>query len=302
MLTTLKKILHKAQREHYAVGAFNVNNLEILQGILSAAISLRSPIILQTSEGAIQYAGLDYLFAILNIAAKSPIPVVIHLDHGKNIKLIREAIKKGYSSVMFDGSALPFEENAAYTKEIVRFAHKNGVSVEAELGILKNDDNKFTDPKKAEEFVKSTQCDALAIAIGTSHGAYKFEGEPKLDFERLHEIHQHIKIPLVLHGASGVPHYIVSYAKKHCKKLHSCAVRDGFRGVSNALIRNAIRLGICKINIDTDLRIAFTGGVFNTLLEKKNIIDPREYLGNGKDMVATIVQEKIRLFGSVGKA
>lgn len=301
MLVTLKQILRKAQREHYAVGAFNVNNLETLQGILLGAEELQSPVILQTTESAIQYAGMDYLLALLEIAARSPIPITIHLDHGKNLKMIREAIKKGYSSVMFDGSALPWKENVLHTKEIVRFAKRYGVSVEAELGVLSRD-TRLTDPDEAQKFVHETGCDALAIAIGTSHGANKFIGKPHLDFPRLHEIRQRVKIPLVLHGASGVGKKWLEEANKHCRQLDSCSRLDGGKGVSDPLIQYTIRLGICKINIDTDLRIAFTGGVLNTLVENKNIIDPREYLRVGRDMVQKMVEEKIRLFGSVGKA
>ncbi len=302
MLITLKQILKKAERAHYAVPAFNVNNLEILEGIMRAALKMRSPVILQTSEGAIEYAGVDSLFVLMKVASKNSIPVVIHLDHGKNIKLIKECINMGYSSVMFDGSALSFEENVAYTKEIVVLAHKKGVSVEAELGVLKNVDAKFTDPKKAKEFVRLSGCDALAVAIGTSHGAYKFKGEPKLDFERLHEIRRQVKIPLVLHGASGIGKKWLEAANKHCRKLDACHRLEGGHGVSDALIQYAIRLGISKINIDTDLRIAFTGGVLNTLLENKNIFDPREYLGIARDMVQKMAEEKIHLFRSVGKA
>ncbi len=311
MLVTLKKVLQKAQKEHYAVGAFNVNNLEILQGIIRAAEKMHSPVIFQTSEGAIQYAGLEYLFGLMQIASKVKIPVVIHLDHGKNIELIKKCIKIGYSSVMFDGSSLPLSENVALSQEIVRLASKYGASVEAEIGVLRGIEDfiqvpkqraYLTDPKDAEEFVHLTKCDALAVAIGTSHGAYKFKGESKLDFTRLHEIQKRVKIPLVLHGASGIPHNIVSYAQKHCKTLHSCARLEGAHGVSNIAIRNAIRMGICKINIDTDLRIAFTGGVLNTLFENKKVFDPRIYLGKGQELVQEVVEEKMRLFGSAGKA
>ncbi len=216
MLTTLSKVLKKANAGGYAVGAFNVNNLEFIQAIIDAAEAENSPVILSTSEGAISYAGMAELGVLAHIAAKkTKVPVVFHLDHGKDEKLITEAIKSGlYTSVMFDGSHLPYKDNLRITKKIVSLAHKHDVSVEAELGAIagiedfvsvEEKDAHLTDPEQALEFVNKTGCDALAIAIGTSHGAYKFSGESKLDFKRLEQIEKLVKIPLVLHGASGIP-------------------------------------------------------------------------------------------------
>lgn len=311
MIVTLKQILTKARRGKYAVGAFNINNLEVLEGIMAAALKEKSPVILQTSEGAIAHAGLDYLLAIMKVAAQGKVPVAMHLDHGKDLDIVEECIRSGYSSVMFDGSSLPFDENLKTTRRIATMAHKKGVSVEAELGALagiedlvsvKKKDSHLTDPLQAEVFAKKSGCDALAVAVGTSHGAFKFRGEPQLDFERLAEIGRRVKLPLVLHGASSVPKDLVANLNKHTRKLHQQARLSGSRGVGQALIRNAIKLGVAKVNVDTDLRIAFTGAVLNSLIEKKKIFDPREYLRPARDLVTQVVERKIRLFGSQNKA
>lgn len=310
MLVSLKKVLSKAQKGRYAVGAFNINNLEILEGIMAAAIKLKAPVILQTSEGAIEYAGMDYLIAIAKVAAKNPIPVVLHLDHGKDTDLIKKAIESGYTSVMFDGSRFPFDKNVKITKEIVEYAHRRKVDVEAEIGrirgkedfvTVKDKEAFLTDPEQAEKFVKKTKCDALAVAIGTAHGPYKFKKKPQLDFDRLKKIQKRVNIPLVLHGASGVARKLVRYANKYCKKLDSCDRFKGAIGVDDMLIKTAIKYGIVKINTDTDLRIAFTGTILNTLIENKKIIDPRKYLGPAMNFVSQVVEERIRLFGSAGK-
>ncbi|MCR4314573.1 MAG: class II fructose-bisphosphate aldolase, partial [Candidatus Uhrbacteria bacterium] len=214
MLVTLKQVLQKADRHRCAVGAFNINNLETLQAVMDAAERERSPVILSTSEGAIEYAGMEELASLVHIAArKTKLPVVFHLDHGKNEALVVEAIKSGwYTSVMFDGSSLPFKENIRHTKKIVEMAHRQGISVEAELGAIagiedfvsvEDRDAHLTDPTQAREFVKATGCDALAVAVGTKHGAYKFKGESKLDYGRLKRIAEAVDVPLVLHGASG---------------------------------------------------------------------------------------------------
>lgn len=307
MLVTLKPILAKAHRRGYAVGAFNINNLEICQAIVAAAEKVRSPVVLQTSEGAIEYAGMDYLAAIARLAAsKARVPVVFHLDHGKDPRLVERAIKSGYyTSVMIDGSSHPYKENVRITKKIVSMAHRRGISVEAELGAIagiedfvsvSERDARFTNPPEAGRFVRETGCDALAVAIGTSHGAFKFKGESKLDIARLKKIKVAARLPLVLHGASGVPADI----KKLCAK-YGCKISEA-RGVSDALIRAAVRNGINKVNIDTDLRIAFTAGVRYALAKHPEGIDPRKILGPAKDLIQQVVMQKMKLLGCAGKA
>jgi len=312
MLATLTSVLQKAHRGGYAVGAFNVNNLEILQSVLAAAEEVRSPIIVQTSEGAVEYAGMDYLRAMITVGAKKTrVPVVFHLDHGKNLNLVRLAIRSGYTSVMFDGSTLPYAENVKKTKQVVTLARRRGVSVEAELGALKGIEDlvsvsekeaNLTDPEQAAEFVAKTGCNALAVAIGTSHGAYKFSGETKLDFDRLRAIKKNTKMPLVLHGASGVSPELVARLHQDCERIGDCERLEGAKGVSPAAIKQAISLGINKINVDTDLRIAFTAAVRETLLTDKKAFDPRKILGPAKTLMTEVVKEKMKLFGCAGKA
>src|SRR3989338_3820853 len=307
MLVTLKTILSKAHRRGYAVGAFNINNLEICQAVMIAAEKMRSPVVLQTSEGAIDYAGMDYLAAIARLAAeKARISVVFHLDHGKDPKLVERAIKSGfYTSVMIDGSSHPYKENVRITKKIVAMAHRRGISVEAELGAIagiedfvsvSERDARFTNPEEAGRFVRETGCDALAVAIGTAHGAFKFKGEPKLDIVRLKKIKAAARLPLVLHGASGVPADI----KRICAK-YGCKIAEA-RGVSDSLISAAVRGGINKINIDTDLRLAFTAGVRHALAKHPEGIDPRKVLGPAKELIQQVVMQKMKLFGCAGKA
>lgn len=307
MLVSLKNILDKANRKGYAIGAFNINNLEILQAVMDGAVAERAPVILQTSEGAVSYAGMEELAALVRIEAKkTKIPIVFHLDHGKNFDLVKYAIKSGYyTSVMFDGSSLPFDENIKKTKEIVRLAHAKKISVEAELGAIAGiedfvsvgeRDAHLTDPNQAQEFVKKTGCDALAVAIGTSHGAYKFKDLPKLDLKRLEQIKKLVKIPLVLHGASGVPSDLKAHCLRHGGKIGQA------RGVSDALIKKAIKFGINKVNIDTDLRIAFTVGIRHEMSREPKQIDPREILGEAKKEITKIVRQKIRLLGSSDKS
>lgn len=306
MLVTLKSVLQKAHKKGYAVGAFNINNLEALQAIMDAAEAERSPVIISTSEGAIDYAGMDELAALVHLAAKrSKRPVVFHLDHGKNIALVEKAIKSGYyTSVMFDGSSLPFEKNIEETKRLVNMAHKRGISLEAELGAIagiedfvsvSEKDAHLTNPDQAVEFVKKTGCDALAVAVGTSHGAYKFKGSSKLDFKRLEEIKKRTKKPLVLHGASGVPATI----KNLCIK-YGCKIAKA-KGVSDATVKKAVSLGINKVNIDTDLRIAFDAGVRKFLKENPEVIDPRKILGPAKELMTKVVRQKMQMLGSSKK-
>jgi fructose-bisphosphate aldolase, class II len=306
MLTSLDTVLNKANRGGYAVGAFNINNLETLQAVMAAAELEKSPVIISTSEGAINYAGMEELGALVHLAAeRSKRPVVFHLDHGKNYDLVVKTIKSGlYTSVMFDGSSLPYKENIKVTKKIVAMAHRRGISVEAELGAIagiedfvsvEEKDAHFTDPEQALDFVTRTGCDALAVAIGTSHGAYKFDGDSQLDFKRLSQISDLIKIPLVLHGASGIPAAI----KKQCIK-YGCKIEDA-KGVSDAHIKKAVSLGIDKINIDSDLRIAFDAGVRKFLHHNPEVIDPRKILTPAKELITKVVSQKMRMFGCAGK-
>jgi fructose-bisphosphate aldolase class II len=305
VLVTNKELLDAAKAGSYAVGAFNINNMEFVQAITAAAEELRSPVIIAVSEGAIKYAGFEYIVDLVRLAAcERSIPLSLHLDHGRDMAVIDRCIGGGFTSVMIDGSHLPFEENIAVTGEVVEKAKPKGVSVEAELGRLAGiEDNisvaerdaLLTDPEEAVEFVERTGVDSLAIAVGTSHGAYKFKGEPQLAFDRIEEIAGRISIPLVLHGASGVNQTHVALANEFGARL------TGTRGVPDEAIVRAVRLGICKVNIDTDMRIAFLAAVRQSLSEKPEGIDPRSYLGSGREAVAKVVRVKIKLFGSAGK-
>jgi fructose-bisphosphate aldolase, class II len=280
--------------------------LEILQAIVSAGEAEKSPAIIAVSEGAIQYAGLPFIISMVRTASdQTSIPLSLHLDHGKDSEIIRSCIEKGFTSVMIDGSHLKFEENIVMTKKVVEMARKKAVSVEAELGRLKGIEDNIsvaereaflTDPEAAEEFVKKTGVDALAIAIGTSHGAYKFKGEAKLDLERLREIAGRVDIPLVLHGASGVPRSVLEKAERFGAKL------PGAKGIPDDAIQKAISLGIAKINVDTDLRLSFIGAVREVLSNKPEEFDPRKILGPGREAIKQTVQSKMRLFGSSGRA
>jgi len=265
MLVNLNDILPKARKKGYAVGAFNTSNLEITQAILQAAEDLKSPVIVATSEKAIRYAGIENISAmIIGMAKRTQIPVVLHLDHGNSYELCRECVKHGYTSVMIDASHLPFKENVKLTRKVVRYARKRRASVEAEIGRLagieddlkvKGSDAIYTDPDEAKRFALDTGCDALAVAIGTSHGAYKFKGTPKLRIDILQEIAHLVKTPLVLHGASGVKAGWINRVNKYGGALAHT------RGVPDHLIKQAVKNGVSKINIDTDLRITFTAGV-----------------------------------------
>lgn len=282
-LVPMSLLLKQAQKGGYAVGAFNANNLEIVQGIVEAANELESPVILQASQGAIKYAGLDYIAAIVKTASeKVKVPVALHLDHGTSFEQAVQCIRAGFSAVMFDGSKHSFEDNISNTVAVVRVAKPAGVSVEAELGKIggteddisvSDRDAMMTVPEEAQEFIERTGIDALAVAIGTAHGPYK--GEPRLDFTRLQKIRDLVNVPLVLHGASGVP---------------------------EDAIQKAISIGICKINIDTDLRQAFTAAIKQVLAEKPGEIDPRKLLGPGREALKRVAKQKIQLFGSAGRA
>jgi fructose-bisphosphate aldolase class II len=305
VLATNKQIMTAARGGAYAVGAFNINNMEFLQAITSAAEELRSPVIIAVSEGALKYAGFSNLVSMVrHVAGERTVPISLHLDHGKDVTVIERCIDGGFTSVMIDGSALPFEENVAVTKKVVDRAGPKGISVEGELGKLAGiEDNvsveereaSLTDPVQAEEFVRRTGVDALAIAVGTSHGAYKFKGEPVLALERVSEIAARVPCLLVLHGASGVKQENVAVANQYGAKL------KGAKGVPDAAIVEAVRRGISKVNIDTDMRIAFTAFVRKALAEKPEEIDPRKILGPGRDAIVAVVKEKMQLFGSAGK-
>lgn len=304
MLTTTKKILDKANKGGYAVAAFNTNNMEMTQAIIEAAVLMKSPVIIATSEGAIKYAGLNWLKALIEEAAKAPVPVAMHLDHGKDLDLIKECINIGYTSVMIDASSLEYKENVKITKKVVAMAKKKGVSVEAELGAIAGIEDfvsvdsrnaHLTDPDQAAEFVKLTGCDSLAIAIGTAHGINKFTKKPELDFKRLKEIKSKVKVPLVLHGASEVDERMLHIAQKYGAKLKNA------KGVNDTLMKKAVKLGINKVNTDTDLRLAFDAGVREVIKTKPDVFDPRLILGQAKEYMRQVAMERIQVLGSKNK-
>ena len=296
-LTGPKEMFARAYKEGYAVGAFNVNNMEIIQGIMLAASEERAPLILQVSAGARKYAGQNYIIKLIEAALmETDLPVVLHLDHGMDFDICKACVDGGFTSVMVDGSHLLFEDNIALTKKVVDYAHDRGVWVEAELGRLAGveedvvaEKSIYTDPDQAVEFVERTGCDSLAIAIGTSHGAYKFTGEAKLDFPRLEKISNMMpNYPLVLHGSSSVPQEFVEMANKYGGKI------GGAKGVPEDLLRKAASYGVCKINIDTDIRLAMTATIRQVFSEKPEEFDPRSYLTPARLAVKNMVQHKIK--------
>ena len=298
-LITTKEMFKKALVNEYAVGAFNVNNMEIIQGIVDAASIENAPLILQVSAGARKYAKPAYLLKLVEAAIEDTgLDIALHLDHGEDFDICKKCIDDGFTSVMIDGSKHPFEENIALTKQVVEYAHAHGVVVEAELGKLAGvEDNikvdarsaTFTDPDEAVEFVERTGVDSLAIAIGTSHGAYKFTGEPYLDYERLKKIHSLLPdTPLVLHGASSVLKEFVDRCNEFGGQI------PGAQGVPEEMIRESTKYGICKVNIDTDLRLAMTAEIRRVLIENPKEFDPRKYLGPGRDAITKMVQHKIK--------
>ncbi len=299
-LVTTTEMFKKAYEGNYAVGAFNVNNMEIIQGIVDAAQEEQAPLILQVSAGARKYAKHVYLIKLVEAALEDSknIPIALHLDHGADFEICKACVDGGFSSVMIDGSKYPFEENIALTKKVVEYAHNKGVVVEAELGKLAGiedavnvdaRDASFTDPQQAVEFVERTGVDSLAVAIGTSHGAYKFKGTPYLDFERLETITNLLKgFPLVLHGASTVmPEFV-----KKCNEFGGQI--PGAQGVPEDMLLRAGKLGVCKINIDTDLRLAMTASIREEFVKNPSNFDPRNYLGPGRDAIKAMVQHKMR--------
>lgn len=307
-LVTSKEMFKKAYKGGYAIGAFNVNNMEIIQGIVEAGKEENAPLILQVSAGARKYAQPVYLKKLVEAAVEySGLPIVLHLDHGDSFEICKSCVDDGFTSVMIDGSKYPFEENIALTKKVVDYAHSKGVVVEAELGRLSGiedavsvseRDAAFTDPDEAVEFVERTGVDSLAIAIGTSHGAYKFKGEPRLDFERLEKISSMLpNFPLVLHGASSVPQEFVEICNKYGGQI------PGAKGVPEDMLRKAAEMGVCKINIDTDLRLAMTASIRKYLAENPSHFDPRQYLGPGREAIKQMVIHKMRdVLGCSGKA
>lgn len=281
-LVTVAELMPQAEREGYAIGAFNANNLEFVQAIVAAAENQRSPVIIQASQGAIKYAGLEQITAMVKTAAeKASVPVALHLDHGTDFNQVMRCIRAGFTSVMIDASKFPLDENIALVRRVVEVAHAVGVSVEAELGRIGGTEEHvtvsereafFTDPEEAEVFVRATGVDTLAVAIGTAHGPYR--GEPKLDFDRLSAIRARVNIPIVLHGSSGVP---------------------------DDAIRRAVALGVRKINIDTDLRQGFMARLREVMAEHPEEYDPRKLLGPARDTLQKIIEHKMQVFGSAGR-
>lgn len=309
-LVTSTEMFKKAYEGHYAIGAFNVNNMEIVQGITEAAAEVRSPLILQVSAGARKYAKHAYLMKLIDAALEdTDLPICVHLDHGPDFETCKSCIDGGFNSVMIDKSGLSFEENIAETKRVVEYAHARGVVVEAELGTLSGieddikvakEDSSYTHPDQVQEFVERTGCDSLAIAIGTSHGAYKFKPgtKPQLRFDILHEVENRLPgFPIVLHGASSViPKYV------EIINANGGNLKDAM-GVPEDQLREAARSAVCKVNIDSDLRLAMTAGVRETLMKDPSIFDPRKYLGPGRDNIRELVKNKIiNVLGSDFKA
>jgi len=307
-LVTSTEMFKKAYEGHYAVGAFNVNNMEIIQGIVMAAQQEHAPLILQVSAGARKYASHIYLIKLVEAAVEdSGLPICLHLDHGADFEICKDCVDGGFTSVMIDGSKYPFEENIALTKKVVEYAHAHGVVVEAELGKLagvedavkvNTKDATYTDPDDAVEFVERTGVDSLAIAIGTSHGAYKFKGKPELDFARLEKITNMLPgFPLVLHGASTVIPSFVAECNKYGGKL------DGAQGVPEDMLLQAGKFGVCKINIDTDLRLAMTASIRKYFVEHPADFDPRQYLKPAREAIKDMVAHKMRdVLNCSGKA
>jgi fructose-bisphosphate aldolase class II len=310
-LVNTKELFKKAYEGGYAIGAFNINNMEIVQGVTDAAAELKAPVILQASAGARKYANPAYLKKLVEAAVvmHPEIPIVLHLDHGPSFEVCKDCIDDGFTSVMFDGSSLPYEENVAETRKVVEYAHKYGVTVEAELGRLAGiedavnvdaDKAQFTDPNEVQDFVTRTGVDSLAIAIGTSHGAYKFKPgqKPQLRFDILKEVSERLPgFPIVLHGASSVPQEYVKMVNEFGGKMPDAI------GIPEEMLREAATMAVCKINIDSDLRLAMTGSVRKHLVEHPDHFDPRQYLGDGREAVKSLVEHKINtVLGCAGKA
>ena len=319
-LVTSKEMFEKAYNGGYAIGAFNVNNMEIIQGITEAAAELKAPLILQVSKGARAYANRTYLKKLVEAAViETGLPIVLHLDHGDSFELCKSCIEDGFTSVMIDASSKPFAENIALTRQVVEYAHDHGVVVEAELGTLAGiedevnvsaEDSSYTRPEEVEEFVSKTGCDSLAIAIGTSHGAYKFKPEqctrnekgilvpPPLRFDVLEEVSRRLPgFPIVLHGSSSVPQEFVKMINENGGKMPDAV------GIPEEQLRHAAELSVCKINIDSDLRLAMTGTIRQFFNEHPDKFDPREYLKPARANIKELVRHKLRdVLGCAGKA
>ncbi|HOL91735.1 MAG TPA: class II fructose-1,6-bisphosphate aldolase [Clostridiales bacterium] len=307
-LVTTTEMFKKAYEGGYAIGAFNVNNMEIVQGITEAAKEVNAPLILQVSSGARKYAKHTYLVKLVEAAIEETgLPICLHLDHGDSFELCKSCIDGGFTSVMIDGSHLPFEENIKLTKQVVDYAHAHGVVVEGELGRLagiedavnvSDEDAAFTKPEEVEEFVGRTGVDSLAIAIGTSHGAYKFKGEPKLRFDILEEVARRLPgFPIVLHGASSVIPEFVEKINKYGGNM------PGAKGVPEDMLRKAAQSAVCKINIDSDLRLAMTATIREYFAQHPEDFDPRKYLGPARQAIKDLVKHKlIHVLGCAGKA
>lgn len=303
-LVTTKKMFQEAFEGKYAIGAFNINNMEIIQAVVNAAKTQNSAVILQVSKSALKYAGPKYLRAMVEAASEETgIDIALHLDHGPDFETVKLAIENGFTSVMFDGSAFEYEENIAKTKEVVEYAHARGIVVEAELGklagveddvIVAGHEATYTDPDQAVDFVTRTGVDSLAIAIGTSHGAYKFKGEAKLDFKRLETITKNLEkkgfknYPIVLHGASSVDATCVATCNKYGGDI------AGAKGVPADMLRKACSMAVCKINMDTDIRLAMTASVRKVFGENPKEFDPRKYLGAARENIESLVKSKIK--------
>ena len=303
-LVTTKKMFEKAFEGGYAIGAFNINNMEIIQGVVAAAKAQNSAVILQVSKSALKYAHPKYLKAMVDAAIEETgLDIALHLDHGSDFEVCKDCIEYGFTSVMFDGSHLEYEENVAQTKKIVEYAHERGIVVEAELGKLAGVEDEvnvdaahatYTDPEQAVDFVKRTGVDSLAIAIGTSHGAYKFKGEAKLDFDRLATITEKLEAagfhnyPIVLHGASSVDQRCVAMCNEYGGNI------AGAKGIPAEMLRKASSMAVCKINMDTDLRLAMTAAVRKSFGDEPAAFDPRGYLGAGRALIQELVEDKIK--------
>ncbi|HUT30334.1 MAG TPA: class II fructose-1,6-bisphosphate aldolase [Sedimentisphaerales bacterium] len=310
-LVDTRKMFAMAYRNGYAVGAFNVNNMEITQGIIAAVAEEKSPLILQISRGAREYASMSYLKAIIDVAVEEnpDIPIAIHLDHGDTFETCKQFVEDGFTSVMIDASKLPFAENVKVTRQVVEYAHARGVVVEAELGQLggieedvvgvgEDDISKhLTDPDQAVEFVEKTSCDSLAVACGTSHGAYKFKSEPKLAFDVIQQVSDRMPgYPLVMHGSSSVLREFKDLINKYGGDMPDAM------GVPEEAISKAAKMAVCKVNIDTDLRMALTAKIRQVFAEKPGEFDPRKYLGPGREAIKEMVKHKLHVLGCAGKA
>ncbi len=308
-LVNTKRMFEMAYKNGYAVGAFNVNNMEITQGIISAIAEEKAPLILQVSRGARTYASISYLRAIIDVVVEEnpDIPIAINLDHGDTFETCKQFVDDGFTSVMIDASKQPFEENIAVTKQVVEYAHPRGVVVEAELGQLggieedvvgvEDVSKHVADPNQVVEFVEKSGCDSLAVDCGTSHGAYKFKTEPTLAFDVIQEIGERLPgFPLVMHGSSSVLKEFVDLINKYGGDMPNAM------GVPEESVSKAAKMGICKVNIDTDLRLALTAKIRQVFAEKPGEFDPRKYLGPGREAIKDMVKHKLHVLGCAGKA